>query len=349
MKILIVGLGAVGQRHGRNLRQLLGKEVELCAFRQRGLGVSLTDRLEIEPTARPEDTLGLTVFRNLDKALASGPDAVIVANPSSFHLGVARQAAEAACALFIEKPVSHTWDGVPELARLVAEKKLTTMVGCQWRFHPILARARAILDGKSLGRLVAVNAVYGEHMPSWHPYEDYRLSYASRREMGGGVLLTQIHEFDYLGWVVGWPEQVFSMGGHLSDLEIDVEDTASTLLKCRADGRPIPVHVHQDYLQKPPVRTCDFIAEKGRLHVNLLEARLKAWDAEGRLCADEDFSTLARNEMFLSEMRHFLECVEGKTESCIPFAEGVKSLAVAVAAQKSLQSGSPENVVYLQP
>ncbi len=88
------------------------------------------------------------------------------------------------------------------------------------------------------------------------------------------------------------------LGGHLSGLEIDVEDTASTLLKCRADGRPIPVHVHQDYLQKPAVRRCDFIAEKGRLQIDLLGARLQAWDADGQCCANEDFSAFARNEMF---------------------------------------------------
>ncbi len=157
--------------------------------------------------------MGLTVFRDLKEALVSGPDAAIVANPSSLHLAAARQAADAGCALFIEKPLSHTWDGIAELAQLVAASRLTTLVGCQWRFHPLMLRARAILEEGRLGRLVAVNAGYGEYMPSWHPYEDYRLSYASRREMGGGVLLTQIHDFDYLGWMAGWPEQAYALGG----------------------------------------------------------------------------------------------------------------------------------------
>ena len=56
--------------------------------------------------------------------------------------------------------------------------------------------------------------------------------YASRPDLGGGVILSQIHEMDLIYWLFGLPERVFALGGQLSRLEIEVEDTASTLLQC---------------------------------------------------------------------------------------------------------------------
>jgi predicted dehydrogenase len=348
MRILIVGLGSVGQRHARNLRQLLGERLELLACRKCGGGRALTDDQKQDGDGRPEDRLDAAVFSDFEQALAAKPHGVIVSNPSSLHLSTARQAAEAGCALFIEKPLSHTWDGVPEFAADVARRGIVTMVGYQWRFHPVLARVRALLDQGAFGRLIAVNAAYGEYMPDWHPYEDYRDSYAARRELGGGVVLTQVHDIDYLGWLAGWPERVYSVGGHLSQLEMDVEDTSSSLWRSFADGREIPVHLHQDCLQKPPVRTSEFLFENGRIHCDLLGARLRACDAEGRCVIDQEFPTFRRNDMFLEEMRSFLACAEGRQSSGLPVEEGTRSLAVALAILRSQASGKSEPVTYLE-
>ena len=56
--------------------------------------------------------------------------------------------------------------------------------------------------------------------------------YAARADLGGGVVLSQIHEFDYLYSLFGLPRRVYAIGGHWSELEIDVEDTASILMEC---------------------------------------------------------------------------------------------------------------------
>jgi predicted dehydrogenase len=346
-KILIVGLGAAGQRHGRNLKAILGDRVELLAFRSRNLSPCLNKQFEVIPGVDPATNLGITVFTNLDDALAEHPDAVIIANPSSLHLSVASAAAAAGCAIFFEKPLSHNWAGVKEFLDFVEHNQLITLVGYQWRFHPLLICLKHYLEPKPLGQIVGVRATYGEYLPSWHPYEDYRESYAARSNLGGGVLLTQIHDLDYLGWLLGWPDRAFSVGGHLSDLELDVEDVASTLLTCKVDGRNIPIHIHQDYLQKPSSRNCEIIAERGRIHFDLIASTLKVWDESGQIVRNEDFSTFDRNEMFIAVMSHFIDCLEGRATSLIPASEGSRSLAVALAAKRSLLSTNPEPIIYL--
>jgi predicted dehydrogenase len=339
LRFLIAGLGGIGQRHARNLRALLGENVELLAYRARRNSPALTDKMQVESGLDVESKFRLRVFTDLDEALAEKPDAAIIANPTSLHLPVARAAAEAGCHLFIEKPISHTFEGVAEFLDLVERRNLVTFVGYQWRFHPLLERLKQTLGGRSIGQVVSVLAEFGEYLPGWHPYEDYRQSYAARRELGGGVLLTQIHDFDYLGWLFGWPRRVFCAGGKLSSLEIDVEDTASTLLECDMDGRRVPVHVHQDYVQRPPVRGCRIIGEAGRIEVDLARAAYTVRNERGDEIETQCFDNFDRNQIFLAEMKHFLACLDRSETSRIPASEGARSLRVALAAQESLRTG----------
>src|SRR5437868_12961198 len=110
VRILIAGLGAIGQRHARNLRTLYGERLELHAYRRRRLPHVVTEALERDDSRDVERELGVTAFEDLDAALAQSPDAVFVCTPSSDHMRIAGRAAEAGCHLFIEKPLSHTMD-----------------------------------------------------------------------------------------------------------------------------------------------------------------------------------------------------------------------------------------------
>jgi predicted dehydrogenase len=339
MKVLIAGLGGIGQRHVRNLRTLLGTEVEILAYRVRKLDRVLTEKFEIEEGITVEGKYKIKGFADLDLALEQQPDAALICNPTSLHLPVALAAAKAGCHLFVEKPLSHKYDDVDELISTVEGQKLIALVGHQMRFHPALLRLRSLLGCKNIGRVLAVNVEVGEYLPGWHPLEDYRAMYASRADLGGGVILSQIHELDYLYWLFGVPSRVFALGGHLSSLEIDVEDTASILMEFNVDGRNVPVHVHQDYLQRPPSRTCRVIGDAGKIIVDFNVPSLQVFDVRGQLAEGQEFDGFQRNQMFLDEMKHFLACIAGKDEPVVNLRDGAQSLRMALAAKESLQTG----------
>src|SRR5436309_544560 len=94
-KFLLVGLGAIGQRHARNLRTLLGDDVEFIAWRQRFDTPLLTDAMQVEAGQDVESRFRLRIFTDLKDALSEKPDAVFIANPTSLHLQVALDAARA--------------------------------------------------------------------------------------------------------------------------------------------------------------------------------------------------------------------------------------------------------------
>ena len=341
MKALIAGLGSVGQRHARNLRTLIGSEVELIAYRVRKRSDILTDRLEIEAGSNLEEKYNIKVYSDLGEALAQGPDVAIVSNPSRLHIPVALAAAKSGCHLFIEKPLSHNLENVQELIDLVETKGLVSFVGYQMRFHPFLKHVRSLLQQGAIGPLLAARVEVGEYLPGWHTYEDYREMYASRKELGGGVILSQIHEMDYIYWLFGLPQRLFALGGHLSSLEIDVEDIASVLMEYRFGGRSFPVHLHQDYIQRPPSRTCQIIGDEGKIIVDLGALTLVVFDGKGNITARNSLEGFERNELFLDELKHFLSCMENKRETLVPVREGAQSLRMALAAKQSLATGKP--------
>jgi predicted dehydrogenase len=332
MRALIAGLGAIGQRHARNLRALR-PDVELIAYRQRRLRHVVTPALTRDDAQDVEGALGVTAFDDLDAALATKPDVTLICTPTSQHLPIALAAAAAGSHLFIEKPVSNTIDGIGRLRRLVSEQKLVALVGCQWRFHPLVERLQAMLAARAFGALQKATITYAEYLPDWHPYEDYRTSYAARADLGGGVVLTHIHDYDLAWHLFGAVTGVLATGGHLSDLEIDVEDTAHATL----DTVSGPVVVSQTFASRHVTRRIDVTGSAGACTLDLQGCTLHA---TGQVAEEVALPEYQRNAMFVAELAHFLACVETGSAPRIPLDDGIAVLQVALAVKASLARGT---------
>lgn len=332
MKILVAGLGSIGQRHVRNLRALLGDDVDLLAYRVRKTSPVIRPDLSGTGNGDVESAYGIRSFDDLDAALAEAPDAVFVTNPNHLHVSVALAAARAGCHLFIEKPLASSLDGVTDLAAEVERQGLVCFVGYQLRFHPAFRHLERLLAEGALGTVLAARIEFGEYLPGWHPYEDYRQLHVSRRAEGGGVLLAQIHDLDLVYALFGLPRRVFALGGKRSTLDIDVEDTVSMLLDCG-----VPVHVHQDLVQRPPARVYELIGEDAKAVWDAHAGTLTITPSGGE--PDVLDVTVDRNDLFLNQLRHFLACVRGDEQPIVDLAAGVDSLRIALAARRSLETG----------
>jgi predicted dehydrogenase len=345
VKALFFGLGSIGQRHLRNLRVIAGPELQVSALRTRCRQIVLNDRQQVIEGESLEEKYSLTTFTELSEALAWKPDIALICNPNSLHIPSALAAAEAGCHLLIEKPLSHDLEGTEKLAAILDEKKKIGFVAYQMRFHPLIRLAKEIIRESGIGRILSARAERGEYMPGWHPYEDYRESYAARSDQGGGALLSQIHEMDYLYSLFGLPSRLFAVGGHLSSLEVDVDDVASVLMSCRVDGQEIPVELHLDYVQRPASQTLRIIGDEGKIDIDFPSMILEHHRL-GELVRREEMQDFQRNQLFLDEMNHFLACTRGEEKPLVSIRDGAQSLRMALAAKESLRTG---NTVTLNP
>jgi predicted dehydrogenase len=323
MRLLVAGCGSIGKRHIENLVAAKAGEVEAFDVR--------ADRAE-EVRAR----FGIDVFTDLESAFARRPDVAFITAPTSFHLPLALRAAASGCHLFIEKPLSHTTEGIAQLLETVRRQGLITLVGCNLRFHPGLRVVKRLLDEGAVGRVVAIRAEVGQYLPDWHPLEDYRLGYSARRDLGGGIILDAIHEIDYVRWLLGPVRSVACFAGKLSRLEVETEDTAAVLLRL-ASGAVGEVHL--DYVQRVYSRTCQVVGDEGTIRWDYSSGNARVYRATSRVW--ETFPNppgWKPNQMYVDELNHFLRCLAGHERPTLDVYDAAGVLDVALAAKASSKS-----------
>ena len=331
MKILMIGLGSIGQRHVRNIRRLYGNDVELIAFRSRGLKLTFNDDLTIREGAELETEYAITSYTDLGEALAQKPQVAFITNITAKHMEYALACAKAGCHLLIEKPLSDTLEGVEELERIASEKKLKIFMGFQNRYHPCVERMRECLASGEQGRLTSAFCEFSERVTTMHRYEDYSGTYMARKDMGGGPVLNLLmHDLDILCLLFGTPKSVSAQLGTDSTLQIDVEECAQAIIRF---GRGLPVFAHTDFLQYPPVHRFKIVGERGRIEADLNRVTVTKYigDEAAQEWSDPSF---ARNDMFIRELKDFFGCIENDTEPAIPLKAGIDSLKLALGIKE---------------
>ncbi|MBU6176801.1 MAG: Gfo/Idh/MocA family oxidoreductase [Bacteroidetes bacterium] len=337
-KFLICGLGSIGQRHVRIIRTVTNGEAEIAVYRKRKLDIVISDKLDANFGTDPVAHYELKNFESMEEAFEWSPNAVFVTNPISMHVETAIAAALNGSNIFIEKPLGCSQHGIGDLFEIIKKKNLTCMVGYQLRYHPGYRKLERLLMEEVLGKVISVDLHFGEWLPGMHPYEDYRESHAARSDQGGGVIFCLSHMVDIAYWLFGLPKSVYALGGHLSNLEMDVEDTVDIVLNCEKSGHKFPVHIHLDFLQKPARCYTHIIGSKGSAYFDysnsLLEINLISEKPE-----EIKFDTFQRNDMFIDEVRDFINCAKLQTQPSSSLVSGANVLAICLAAKKSLKTG----------
>lgn len=330
MKILFIGCGSVGRRHIQNIRSIYKMEHTIMAYRTLAKSRHLTESFFEENKVEQ--------FSSLQKALDKKPDVTFITNPTGLHIPMAIKAAESGSHLFIEKPLSNNLKGINKLKKIIKEKRLITFIGFNLRFYPILQAIKKELLKNKIGKIISIRAQVGQYLPSWHPNEDYSISYSASKKLGGGVILDLIHEIDYTRWLLGEEiQEVFCYGGKYSKLNIETEDNAEILMKSKNSV----VSLHLDYLQYPLTRDCTIIGTKGRIGIDLSGKKASIHDLGGRSTELTLENYFDRNISFMEEIRYFFDCVKKKRKSIIDINEGYKILKIALAAKKSIECGLP--------
>jgi predicted dehydrogenase len=324
-RILISGLGSIGRRHLGNLVELGQEDIVLHRS-----GRSTLPADDLEEFESESDLAGA-----LERWQ---PAAVLVTNPTALHLEVAIPAAQAGCHLFIEKPVSHSMLGIDGLEAAVKSGGGQVLIGHHFRFNPGLRAIKELLQDGAVGRPLGARVYWGEHLPDWHSWEDYRTSYSARSDLGGGVVLTLSHPFDYLRWLLGEISEVQAMTANSGSLGIDVEDTASIVMDLE---QGLIANVQLDYLRRPPAHSLEIIGAEGTIRWDGLGGHTRWYDPKdaqwNELPPPEGFE---RNTMFMDEMRHFLAVVAGEEEPACGLTDGIRALEIVEAIQESAKAGS---------
>lgn len=308
-RVLICGLGSIGRRHLRVLRQYW-PGIDIAVLRS-GLG---QDCMETDMVNH--------IFFDLDKALSWTPQAAIIATPAPDHLNKALRLARLEVPLLIEKPVGCGREETSDWKELIyLSKHVPVLVGYVIRHDPCLAFVKDQLRNGKLGKLIDAEFYCGSWLPDWRPNCDYRTSVSARRDKGGGVLLELSHELDVALYLLGSLNIDFSLLQQSHCLEIDVEDqaiiVARTLSGCL-------VTVRLNFCTLPSRRYAIIRGSDGEIHWDLIEAMVNINIKD--LNSTCYTSNISADERYRVQMNHFLECVMRKASPKCSLSEGLEAL-----------------------
>jgi len=284
-RVVFFGLGSIGSRLARLVADDFGHEV--FAFRSGAASDS------------PPGVVNISSERELADL---SPEVAFITNPTSLHVETALACAGRGMHLFIEKPLSDRLDGVGRLLRTAARRGLTTYVGCNLRFDPMIALLKSRLAGRAP---FCARVICSSHLPSWRPAQDYRRSYSASRKMGGGVLLDLIHEPDYCHFLFGPIETIEGSAAKVSGLEIETEDFADMTLSHRSGVR---TQVHLDYFGLRTQRKIEVFGDGLYAEADLI-GRTLLWRENGRK-RTKSFAALHRDDTYREEIRYFFRCLD---------------------------------------
>jgi predicted dehydrogenase len=321
VRFCIIGCGSIGTRHLRNLLALdvPPEDIVLCD----------NNLARLEETAKEYKIKNiLTDISSLKKQYSRNFfDAIIIALPSSLHLPSYIEAEDYANYFFIEKPISHNMENIDVLLK----DKNRIMIGYNWRFEKGIQMVKKMLKENKIGQIFSCIIEYGSYLPSWHPEADYSQEYSARRDLGGGIVLDDIHEIDMALYLFGLEKFV---GGHcnkLSNLKIDTEDLAEIFIEFE---NGIYCNIHMDYLQHVPTRRGKIIGEEGILEWDVIDKEVKIFIIEKNKWEIIKYKS-DENDMFLDEMRYFIDKIKNNSDIDINAEVGIRSLKIAYQILKT--------------
>ncbi len=329
MRALFVGLGSIGQRHLNNFKNIVGNLAEIIVYRETNHNALIKDGKQI-PCESLEIFYGFQQVDSFHDGLNKQPDIVFITNPSSKHLEFAIKAARHGCNLFIEKPLSHNLDGIDLLSELVYDKKIIVGVGYQTRFHPCFSFVNNLLSDRKNKQIISASFKWGTFLPSHHPYEDYKVGYAANKILGGGVVLGLSHEIDIICNLWGQPDKLFAVNRKPSSLGINAEDTVHTLMEYSHNNVIFPVSLFLSYSQVREERKFKIQFEDALIFCDLVQNKVELFNDSGNLVVQKIFPALERNDLFLEEMRAYLDAVQQKKQFLIPLSDGIETLKLAM-------------------
>jgi predicted dehydrogenase len=327
---LFVGLGGAGQRHLRLFKDHYEKEMTFLAFRSKSTTPLLNSDFSVNTTETLETHYGLKMFDSLENALAAKPEYVVISTPTSRHLPYAIDAAKSGAHILLEKPFSDTLVGFDEFKALVIHNKSHFMLSFQRRFHPFSQKIKSIINQNLLGKISKVSVQVSSYVPEWHPYEDFRDLYACRKELGGGVLLTECHEIELCYWFFGLPTSLYCTGTSVAGL--DVEDTVHLIL----NYDNFSINLNLSFMHQHAKRTLSFSGEKGEITCDFVNHALDVTYFDNPEASFSERNSVASDDLFIEQLHYFMKSFSFN-ESLLYLDTAEATMDLIMKAKKSMK------------
>jgi len=342
LNIGIVGLGAMGAQHARNI---IDGKVSGCRL------AAVADC-----SAKVADKFpGIPFFNTIETMIDSGlVEAIVVATPHFFHSDAGIHALNRGLHVLMEKPLCvHKADAERLLAAHTSPQQVFAAMFNQ-RTQPSYRKLKELIDDGELGEIQRINWIVTDWYRSdaYYASGDWRATWGGE---GGGVILNQCpHQLDLWQWLFGMPREVraFCALGRYHDIEVEDDVTAYMRYANGATGVFIT-----STGEAPGTSRLEVSADKGRLvaendslvwHRNEVPVSVftkENTDHFGKPPVEViEFEVPGRGEQHVGILNNFVQAISEGTPLIAPAEEGINSVELSNAI---LYSGLKEQTVEL--
>lgn len=303
----MIGMGSIGARHLKNIVAVLkeqGKAYAIDVVRS-GNGKELDGDVAEHVNQ---------IFWSYDE-VPDDYDVIFVTNPTHLHFETVQQFVKKTKHMFIEKPVFHTTEVLLDELRLKCGS--VYYVACPLRYTDVIQYLKYQCNLKNA---FSVRSICSSYLPEWRPGQDYRDSYSAHKDQGGGASIDLIHEWDYLCYLFGEPEQVFNLQGTISNLEIDSDDLSLYIAKYAN----MTVEVHLDYFGRKTIREIQIFTDEDTIVGDLTKSEIRYLKSGKIISFGEQ-----RNDFQRKEISHFFDIIEGRSPNDNDILKAIRTLQVA--------------------
>jgi len=326
MKFLVVGLGSMGKRRIRNLKQL--NQEEIMGF-----------DVKVERCSESESKYGIKTYNDIQNALAEKPDAMIISTPPDLHMKYAKIAIDEGIHFFTEASVVQ--DEMKEVIDKLKNSKIIGLPSCTMRYHPITLKVHDFLKNNFIGKPLAFLYHSGQYLPDWHPWEDYRKFYASKRKTGACREIVPF-ELVWLLDIFGDLESVMASKSKISNLEADIDDIYNVLLNFK---NGIQGTLTVDVIARFPYRQLKILGEEGVIFADWSERTINyftkdsGWNNnkidDGKI--EKDY--IHGEGPYVQEMSYFIRTIKGEINQPYTLEEDYEILNILNYIEESSDSG----------
>lgn len=299
LKVCFVGIGSIAKRHIGNLK-------EICE----------TKRIELQIDAfrrNPESVEGVNSIYTRKEDLPSDYDVIFITNPTDQHLDTIIRFQNNGKHFFVEKPVVSR-EQIEAAKQFVLNKESAYYVAAPLRYNAVI---QWIKNNVNTNDVISVRSISSSYLPDWRPGQDYRQTYSAHKDMGGGVSIDLIHEWDYLTYLFGWPEKVSCMIGQKSQLEIDTDDYAIYI----AEYPNMISELHLDYFGRKTIREIELFTKDDTIVGDIARNQVVFMGSGKTIDFHEE-----RDDYQKRELSHFLETLSLKSETGNGFYHAIRVL-----------------------
>jgi len=328
LRMAVVGVGRMGLTHAENV-----------VHRIRGARLVAVTTSSAERAEAVRRRCGaIAVYDTLDRLIESESlDAVIISSSTSAHVENVEQCAAAGLDILCEKPLGLTLEDCDRAVDAVGSAGVKLMMGHTRRFDAGYEEAKRLIESGSIGRPVLYRSISGDVDPPPVEFADLRVS--------GGLILDSMYHDIYLGrWLMNDEIiRVYGEGDALIDQGIgSIGDVDNAVVSARFAGGAMGTLTASRTTRYGHDLRGEVIGDEGAIQVGRLrKTPVRLLDRSGAH-HDAVFTTPERmGEAFVTMLRSFVDCVVDDTDPPVSSEDGTATLAIAIAARQSIQTGVP--------